>query len=226
MIMISPSFACIPAPLHLKGPTYAGYTYNTYHMYSFCCCNLAFSPIHATSGLLRHPFLSFGSSYSLMHVLKGKYISVHSGSEIHTLVHNHMDRPQDAYPRNPTPTMMPPLLALRCICFVLATSCLPDNSTIGLLGHHFLSFGNSYSLMHMLKGRYTSVHSGSENYNLVHNHMDRPQDAYQSKPNTNNDATTISTAVYFRAEVLNFMAFFSCTFPFSMFEVCATACKT
>lgn len=145
MIMISPSFACIPAPLHLKGPTYVGYTYNTYHMYLFCCCNPAFSPSHSTSGLLRHPFLSFGSSYSLMHVLKGKYISVHSGSEIHT---------------------------------------------------------------------------------LVHNHMDRPQDAYQSKPNTNNDATTISTAVYFRAEVLNFMAFFSCTFPFSMFEVCATACKT
>lgn len=52
-----------------------------------------------------------------------------------------------------------------------------------------------------------------------------PQDAYQSNPNTNSDATTISTAVYFRAEVLNFMAFLSCTFPFWMFAVCATACN-
>ena len=53
----------------------------------------------------------------------------------------------------------------------------------------------------------------------------RCQEAYQSKPSTNKDATTISTAVYFLADVLSLMAFFNCTFPFSMFTVCATACK-
>ena len=45
------------------------------------------------------------------------------------------------------------------------------------------------------------------------------QEAYQSKPKINSDATTISTAVNFLAEVLSFMAFLSCTLPSSMFAV-------
>ncbi len=45
------------------------------------------------------------------------------------------------------------------------------------------------------------------------------QEAYQSKPKINSDATTITTAVNFLAEVLSFIAFLSCTLPLSMFAV-------
>ncbi len=50
-------------------------------------------------------------------------------------------------------------------------------------------------------------------------HVVTHQEAYQSKPKINKDATTISTAVNFLAEVLSLIAFLSCTLPLSMFAV-------